>query len=257
MGAPEMADQEVIKHGQKIIRLAGSKEHTLPHKLREIAIEFFTIVFAVSLSIWLHGLSEHHHQQQEVRTFLAGLRTDLKSDIEAVHAVSEAYRSFNSNFAYLAALDPKQMPHGKEFEQAVLYSDANTFLRPRLSRYEGFRSSGKIAYIEDEKLLDAIFVLYQTSLSEIRSSENGWSSRQNKLRAYQDSELLSDELSEHFRVFTSPRGKRLLTQMIAPEQLFERYAAYAGEAAAIVKAIEAAYPELVEAEPPPQPPRKA
>ena len=101
-----------------------------------------------------------------------------------------------------------------------------------------------MAYIEDEKLLDAIFALYQTTLSEVRSSESGWSTRQNKLRAYQDNELNSDELSEHFRVFTSPKGKRMLKQMIASDQMFERYASYASEAAAIVKAIEAAYPEL-------------
>ncbi|MEX5747215.1 hypothetical protein [Massilia sp. X63] len=241
-----MADQEVIKHGQKIIRLAGSKEHTLSHKLREIAIEFFTIVFAVSLSIWLHGLSEHHHQQQEVRAFLTGLRTDLKSDIEAVRNITESYRAFNANFTYLAALDPQRMPQGPAFEQAVQFSDANNFFRPLISRYEGFRSSGKMAYIEDAKLLDAIFALYQATLSEIRSSESGWAGRQNKLRAYQDSELNSDELPEHFRVFTSPKGKRMLTQMIAPKQLFERYAAYDEQAAAIVKAIEAAYPELAE-----------
>jgi hypothetical protein len=241
-----MADQEVIKHGQKIIRLAGSKEHTLPHKLREIAIEFFTIVFAVSLSIWLHGLSEHHHQQQEVRVFLAGLRTDLKNDIDSIRELKRSYRDFNANFAYLAALDPKQMPDEAEFAKVVANSNTNHYFRPYMSRYEGFRSSGKIAYIEDQALLDAIFELYQMALPQIRSSEGGWGGRQEKLRAYQDAELESDDLAEHFRVFTSLKGKRLVKWMMAPDQIFIRYDNYGKQAEAIVKAIERAYPELAQ-----------
>jgi hypothetical protein len=75
-----MAELEVAKHGKNVIHLMGKKEHALAHRLREIAIEIAIIVFAVSMSIWLHGLSEHYHQQQEVRTFLVGLRADLKDD---------------------------------------------------------------------------------------------------------------------------------------------------------------------------------
>ncbi|CAN7291156.1 DUF6090 family protein [Massilia sp. LjRoot122] len=242
-----MADQEVIKHGQKIIRLASSKEHPLPHKLREIAIEFFTIVFAVSLSIWLHGLSEHHHQQQEVRAFLSGLRTDLAADIEQVDDIAKAYRGFNSNFTYLAALEAGQKPDEKTFARVVAASDANYHFRPNISRYEGFRSSGKMAYIEDQQLLDTIFNLYQMALPQIRSSEGGWLNRQDKLRTYQDNELNGDELDEHFRVFTSPKGKRLVKMMIAPEQLFKRYANYADQSRAIIKAIDATYPEFAPA----------
>lgn len=241
-----MADQEVIKHGKNIIRLAGSKEHSFGHKLREIAIEFFTIVFAVTLSIWLHGLSEHHHQQQEVKAFLIGLRTDLKNDIASIGQLKESYEGFNKNFAYLLALDPKQMPDEQEFEKVVFESDANHYFRPFTSRYEGFRSSGKMAYIEDQALLDHIFELYQMGLPQIRSSEGGWQGRQEKLRAYQDQVLEGDSPAEHFKLFTSPKGKRLLKSMIAHPLLFQRYDTYAKEAAAIVQAIEKKYPELKE-----------
>jgi len=239
-----MADQEVIKHGKNIIRLAGSKEHKLGHKLREIAIEFFTIVFAVTLSIWLHGLSEHHHQQQEVKAFLVGLRTDLQKDIASIGELKKSYEGFNRNFTYLASLDPKRMPDAKEFSPVVLASDSNHYFRPFTSRYEGFRSSGKMAYIEDQALLDDIFALYQMGLPMIRSSEGGWQSRQERLRAYQDEMLEGDSLEDHFKLFTSPKGKRLVKQMIAHPLLFQRYDGYAKGAAAIVQAIEKKYPEL-------------
>jgi len=242
-----MADQEVIKHGKNIIRMAGSKEHTLGHKLREIAIEFFTIVFAVTLSIWLHGLSEHRHQQEEVKAFLTGLRTDLKNDIASIEEIKGSYQGFNRNFSYLLALDPKRMPEDqKQFEKVVLESDANHYFRPANSRYEGFRSSGKMAYIEDQQLLDHIFELYQIALPMIRSSEGGWSSRQDKLRAYQDQVLEGGTPAEHFKLFTSPKGKRLVQAMIAHPTLFNRYDGYTKQAAEIVKAIEKAYPDVTD-----------
>lgn len=241
-----MADQEVIKHGKNIIRLAGSKEHKFGHKVREIAIEFFTIVFAVTLSIWLHGLSEHHHQQQEAQAFLIGLRTDLKNDIASIDQLIADHRRFSANFTYLAALDPKHMPTDEKFAKVVAESDANHYFRPFTSRYEGFRSSGKMAYIEDQALLDEIFELYQMALPQIRSSEGGWENRQGKLRAYQDQMLEGDSLAEHFQLFTSPKGKRLVRHMIAPRQLFDRYEAYRKQAISIGQAIEKAYPELKE-----------
>lgn len=43
-----------------------------------MALELVTIVFAVTFRIWLHGLSERRHEQQQVKTFLVGLSTSIK-----------------------------------------------------------------------------------------------------------------------------------------------------------------------------------
>jgi len=58
-----MTELEVAEHGKKVIRLARSKEHSLLHKLREVLLEIAIIVFAVSISIWYHSMSEHRHEQ--------------------------------------------------------------------------------------------------------------------------------------------------------------------------------------------------
>ena len=76
-----MAEQEIAKHTKNVISLVSRNEHGWRHKLSEIGLEIVTIVFAVSLSIWLHGLGEHRHEQEQVRDFLLGLRHDLQSDI--------------------------------------------------------------------------------------------------------------------------------------------------------------------------------
>jgi hypothetical protein len=238
-----MAELEVAKHGKNVIHLMARKEHPVSHRIREVVIEILTIVFAVSMSIWLHGLSEHYHQQQEVRTFLVGLRNDLKGDIAALTNIKAGYRSFDENHAYLAGLEAGKEPDWKKFDTAYAYMDANWYFIPNKSRFEGFMMSGKLNNIEDTELLNHILGLYQSTLPEIRTSEGGWASAQEKLRAYRDAVLDGDDTREHFAMVTSPKGKRLLGRMQSSPQLYERYQNYIDQGQEIVKAIDAAYPD--------------
>lgn len=235
-----MAELEVAKHGKTIIELAAKREHPIAHKIREILLEIFIIVFAVSLSIWLHGWSEHRHEQEQVRTFLLGLRSDLKTDIAGIKEIADNYHRYDARFKYLTSLDPNANPDAK-FESEYVASDGNSFFAPRNSRYEGFRQSGKLTSIEDEKLLNDILALYQEDYPAIQRSQGGWSMRQQKLRDYQDSVLADDSTAEHYRLVTNPKGKRLLVFMIANPQLYQRFDHYAERAARIVKAIDGLY----------------
>jgi hypothetical protein len=239
-----MAELEVAKHGKNVIHLMAKKEHKLSHRLREIAIEVAIIVFAVSMSIWLHGLSEHHHKQQEVKTFLSGLKADLEEDIAQLESTKKSYRSFDANYAYLASLDPKQEPDWKKFDEAFENLGTNWFFIPTKSRYDGFMMSGRLTNIEDDKLLTEILDLYQNQLQLIKMSEGGWSGRQHTLLAYVNDTLDNDGQAERWRLITSPRAKRLVSRMKTGDQLYERYQRYIDESKSIVKRIESAYPEL-------------
>src|ERR1044071_5128761 len=99
-----MAEQEIIKHTKKVYKMWNSKEHGLWYKVREFLIEIFIIVFAVSLSIWLHDRSEHNHEQKEVREFLLGLRLDLLSDIKEMETDSESYVRQGMTFRYSSSI---------------------------------------------------------------------------------------------------------------------------------------------------------
>jgi hypothetical protein len=85
-----MADQGVIKH-TKIYKIWNSKEHGFWHKAKEFVLEIVIIVFAVSLSIWLHGRSEHAHQQEDVKEFMLGIRSDLQNDQAEMKEDREMY----------------------------------------------------------------------------------------------------------------------------------------------------------------------
>lgn len=238
-----MAELEVAKHGKNVIHLMTKKEHKVSHRIREIAVEIAIIVFAVSMSIWLHGVSEHHHQQQEVRTFLLGLKSDLADDAASLAGIKEGYRGFDANYAYLASLDPDKQPDWAKFRTAYAGFDSNWFFIPTRSRYDGFLMSGKLANIEDQKLLTAILNLYQSLLPQIQTSEGGWLTRQRKLRDYRDDKLEADDDMAHYRFLTAPKAKRLVGQMQSNPQLYERYQAYIDQSRQIIKTIDALYPD--------------
>ncbi len=239
-----MAELEVAKHGKKVIQLIGAKEHGWGHRLQDIAVEVATIVFAVWFSIWLHGLSDHRHKQDEVKTFLAGLKTDLRRDIVTLGEMKNAYQEFNANSRYVAGLDPQGGPDGKRFDDAWLKLHSNWYFIPIKSRYEGFLMSGKLANIEDPELLNGIINLYQNLLPQIQYSERGWKTSQDKLLDYLDDALTDGGTPDQYRVLASPKGRRLAGGVFAHPQHVERYQKYADAAQQVVARIDADFPEL-------------
>lgn len=239
-----MAVQEIAKHTKKAIEAAGDKEHGWNHKLREIALEVFIIVFAVTLSFWLHGLGEHQHEQQQVKSFLLGLKQDIQSDIRQIEGVVTSHREFDANYRYLASLDPAAPPDIKRFDAAYEKISFNSFLVPQVSRYEGFKSSGKLINIEDPELLQKIVQLYQYDIRKVEMSFSGWLGNHRKLTTYLDEHTDDGDTREgRFRALTTTRGKRLLNRMQTYHQLYERYDTIVRNGTAIIQAIDRAYPE--------------
>lgn len=218
-----MAELEVAKHGKNVIDMALHKEHGIAHKLKEIALEIAIIVFAVSISIWFHSLSEHRHEQQQVKAFLLGLKSDLSRDVRHVEFLNKAYHDADANYQYLLGLDPKAAPDGETFDEQFLLADVNRWFIPVTSRFDGFKSGGKLTNIEDEELLNDILSLYQYLHPAIRSSESGWRSNQEKLRDYLDKALEQDDSrAQRYRAVTAAAGKHRLRKMISSPQLYQR-----------------------------------
>ncbi|KAF2081042.1 DUF6090 family protein [Flavobacterium sharifuzzamanii] len=153
--------EEITKHSNKIYKTVKNSEHTLGEKVKEIIIEIFIIVFAVTLSIWLHGWSEHRHQQEEVSVFLANMKNDLKNDIESIDREIHAYQKTNADYEKILALTPSQLDSIYKSKGKVnfpIHSHGQTLT---IGNYESFKSSGKLGYIEDEKLKQKILNYYQ------------------------------------------------------------------------------------------------
>lgn len=159
--------EEISKHSKKIYKTVKNSEHTLGEKVKEIIIEIGIIVFAVTLSIWLHSWSEHRHQQEEVSVFLGNLKNDLKDDIKKLNNGKEEYQKSNIDYEKILALTSIQLDSiykSKDIVHFPVFSHGNIM---NVGNFEGFKSSGKIGYIEDEKLKQKILSYYQLSVPAV------------------------------------------------------------------------------------------
>jgi hypothetical protein len=174
--------EEVTKHTRKIYRTMRKQKHSTAEKIKEILIEICIIVFAVTLSIWLHGWSEHRHQQQEVREFLNGLKADLQKDIETLETSKGVISRLDSSYHFLASasdnrtainlLDTTLSPY--------LYFDL-WITNVNTGRYEGFKSSGKIGSIENDTLKANILAYFQQMVPRLVFAENYVNALQQKI----------------------------------------------------------------------------
>jgi hypothetical protein len=239
-----MADQEIIKHTKKVITLWGDAEATFWHKLKDFAVEILIIVFAVTISIWLHNWSEHANEQKVTRTFLLGLKDDLRADIFDVNDELDTYKRFDLLYTFLGNLDQARGFNKDSLHLALTYIGSNTFLRAHKSRFDGFLSAGKIMTIENDSLAQSILEYYEETLPALHTSEQGWISENEVLNNYLINnvrDMGSD--SSKFQVLATPKGKYLTKSLIPWPQLLERCHSVITEANKIVARISMMYPK--------------
>ncbi len=191
-------EDEVAKHGKKMYKIWTSDEHGWQHKLQEFIVEIAIIVLAVTVSIWLHNLSEKRHEHAEAKVYLKGLRTDLLSDIKEMKSDSATYAEQKKFFKYLSE------NHSKSFDTTYFKNyywmfNNEIFLVPNISRFEALKYSGKMNFIENKDLLDEIINLYEEKIPMLVSAGKSASNYKiQSLGAYLDAHLLyrEDKLPE-------------------------------------------------------------
>jgi hypothetical protein len=161
---------EIKKHSKKAIEVMKNSDHSFVDKIKEIGIEISIIIFAVSFSIWLHTWNEHRHQQEEVKDFLVDLKEDLKNDIENQIDPKNVFLKTVENFNYIINLTEEEYDSLRGGKDSTLFradlsnklnSFPNQYFKSRSGNYEGFKSSGKIGYIENKKLKILIIEYYE------------------------------------------------------------------------------------------------
>ncbi len=220
-----MAEQEVIKHTKKVFSIWSDKEHSFWHKLKEFSIEVAIIVFAVTLSIWLHGRSEHRHQQDEVKEFLLGLREDLKNDIQEMTGDKESYEKQGRAFSYITGVkmhETLSMDSLKKYQNFVFNS---TGLIQNSGRFEGFKSSGKIGTIEDKKLQNDIMDLYQENIPSLLTATNSYVSHKNNFFNYVNKvrKRTSDSTTNMPVILLEDEAQNLCITLAGVGEIIDRY----------------------------------
>ena len=220
-----MAEDEIAKHSRKIYKTWFNKELTIWHKISEFLIEITIIVFAVSISIWFHNMSEHKHQQEDVRHFLTGLKADLQNDIAEMTNDKASYLGQKFIFSYIVGLKKNQLPNRDTLNayNNLLYNI--TGLTPNDGRFQGFKSSGKIGTIENDSLQNDIMDLYEENIPVLLSSTNSY----NRIKTQffdlmtKNAKRLTDSTDNRIDVIKSDESFNLCRSLSTPTQVLERY----------------------------------
>ncbi len=179
-----MAEVEVAKSLKKAVDIAKSKEHSFTHKLKEIVGEILVIVFAVSLSIYLHTWSEHREEQHQAHEFIKGLSKDLSKDIVDMKMDIEAYQQQKKLFSYISKLPKGASANMDSINNYQSYLFSYTGLGRNNGRYEGFKSSGKIQFIENEELQNNILDLYEENIPLLKTATEYYKNQKMKFSDY-------------------------------------------------------------------------
>ena len=220
-----MAEQEVVKHTKKVYKIWNSKEHSLLHKIKEFVVEIVIIVFAVTLSIWLHDRSEHAHQQKEVKEFLAGLKEDLQSDKNEIAEDKKAYFKDQAAFSYITGIKNNEKLRQDSVEKYHKQLHGVTGFITNNGRFEGFKSSGKISTIENSNLQNDIMGLYQEDIPDVILSTNSYNTIKQKLVDFCNVNVkrLTDSTTNISEVLTLDEAQNIAKILTDVKEIIDRY----------------------------------
>ena len=238
-----MAEQEVIKHTKKIFKVWSNKEHSLWHKLKEFLVEVFIIVFAVTISIWFHNRSEHAHQQEDVKQFLLGLKSDLQKDLAEMKNDRDSYVYQGIIFRYITSMKLNQHLNEDTLKKYEVWIYNTTGLNPNNGRFEGFKSAGKIGQIENEDLQNDIMDLYQEDIVSVLASTDNFVMMKQRFLEYmnKNKKRLTDSTSNVNTVLLQDEAQNICIPLGYPRETIDRYDKCMAKANKIISEINKEY----------------
>lgn len=175
-----MAEDEIRKHTKAAYKAWNDPHKSFKHKVKEVALEIVIIVFAVTLSIWLHNWSEGLKDKHEEKQFLLGLKEDLQKDTIEMASDRKSYVDVLTAFRYFRRVGVGE-PLNADSLAAYNWTFFNTTqLIPNISRFEGLKGSGKLNIIENRDLLDHILDLYQEDIPYLQFLNQSFSDYKNR-----------------------------------------------------------------------------
>jgi len=239
-----MAEQEVIKHTKKAIGL-WTREKGFWHNVKEFIQEIIIIIFAVTVSIYLHDRSELKHQRHETREFLLGLRQDLQTDIGEMNKDKSSFQKSGNAFLYITGRRLNERLNSDTITKYRNWIFNTTGLMPNSGRFEGFKSSGKIGTIENKELQNNIMDLYQEDIPILISSTDFYTSKKQRLFDYIDAtrKRITDSTSNLVDVLATDQAYNICHSLVSVQEILNRYDTCITKMKAVINDIEKQYGE--------------
>jgi hypothetical protein len=237
-----MAEQEVIKHTKKIFGLWKS-DNSIWHKISEFLLEIFIIVFAISLSIYVHDRSELRHQRNETKEFLLGLRQDLVTDTREMNADKRSFLLNSKIFLYITKRKLNEPLNADTIRKNDNWIFNITGLIPNSGRFEGFKSSGKIGTIENKELQNSIMDLYQENIPSLIASTDNYTAKKQRLFEYVAANIkrMSDSTTNLLAVLATDQSYAICITLTSVKEIVDRYDICINKMKAIIEGINKEY----------------
>lgn len=169
-------------------------------KIKEIFLEVFIIVFAVSLSIWFHNLNEEKENAHKESEFFKGILNDLKKD-------NEEWKKEKTFYINQIAILNRQICIGEQSgncDSIKATYDQNERNIPRYtpvhnSYFEASKYSGSFSTIENKTLLLSVINYYQEAIPFIQAQKELYNEEHTRmLNAFRDNAVFDKNNGYNF-----------------------------------------------------------
>lgn len=159
-----MSEEKVIKHTEKAIHLLKDKESKVKEKITGFIEEIVVIIIAVSITLAFHNWNDARQERKIEREFLTGLKEDLKQNAAGLEESIKRYQPTIDYYNQVWKQINTNKPDPQYMDSLSGYLRNTSYFVFDDSRFEGFKSSGYLRLIENEKLLQHILILYSVDM---------------------------------------------------------------------------------------------
>ena len=167
-----MAEEEKItEHAKKALLAISNKENSWKKKVKEFLFEIVIIIVAVSLTLWFHNLNDERHDREMEKSFLMGIRDDLKQDTATLMEVNLFLKTPLAYYDNVLKQISENRIDAKYVDTNSVQLINDLYFNYNNGLFESFKSSGNLRVIENQKLLSYITSLYTADLPFLQQSD--------------------------------------------------------------------------------------
>ena len=195
-------------------------------KFRTFFLDIAVVVIGVTLSTLLNDKLINYNQQKDVKKFLFGLKADFTNDIKEMEADKMSYNMQQKVFTYISNIKKYDTIHRTNIKKIGSEFLLNTTrLVPNDSRYQGFKSAGKLSSIDNDSLQNDILDLYQEDIPSLLNSSNGYIERKMKFINYINDNRVkeTDSTTNFYKLLATEKCYSYTHQLLGVEEIIERY----------------------------------
>src|SRR5579863_166750 len=211
----QMSAHDIIKQSTRIAGVVNDESKKIRQKAGEILLEIIIIVFAITLSLFFERWRQNVEDHELERTFLLGLKDDLRKDVSHLEAASASWVQMGNATHYF--IKPENQINWSR--DSINYWGSrcfhNVYFFPSTNRYEALKSTGKINVIGDRRLQNDIVDLYQTKIPDLEQQLNFFNTFANsQVLVFLVNNLKRDENNNAIldkALFTDPRMRNFFS----------------------------------------------